>query len=154
MLKDLAKIPKIRSKIYNLIPHDYNELSLTPISKNSNGIFNSELASLVVKNQNQDNCPDVTESSYDQDIAQNIVNRDIVFEGKDRPESELNYSMRNERLNKSLVFIKSVKSFKENTEKKNQNFSYKIDQEELEQIKNLDLRSINEIKKILNRAKT
>ena len=42
-----------------------------------------------INNQNDD-CADVTESSIDQeDVAINVRNRDIKFEGKDRPESEI-----------------------------------------------------------------
>ena len=48
---DLNEIPLIRYKLKKMIPNEDSELTMTPISRNSNGIrfTNSDMASLIAK---------------------------------------------------------------------------------------------------------
>ena len=84
-------------------------------------------------------------------VGDNLKNREINFQGKDRP--DLDMSIRSERLNKSLVFLKN-KNENSRLTSPDLKIKYNINDEELAQIQKLDLKSINEIKKILNKAKT
>ena len=146
MHHNLSKIPKIKLKLEKLL--------MTPQPKNMGGRqLNRYGTSDLVLNkwlQNQEGDIDISEDSVH--INDNLNNREMIFEGKDRPTSEISMSARSERLNKSLVFLKSTNELR--AVRQDNQMKYNINEDEMAQIKQLDLQSINEIKKILNKAKT
>ena len=81
--------------------------------------------------QKQEGDVDISEDS-NHVAAENIRNREIIFEGKDRPDSEISMSVRSERLNKSLVFLKSAKSTSDlRATRSDTRMKYKINEDEL-----------------------
>ena len=115
-----------------LVPYDSID-NLTPIS---NTVKYTQSEGIFFDPNQEDNSPDITESSHDQDVvANNVENRNIVFEGKERPEFDIE-----SRLNKSALFLKSIKS--QTSLKPTRlppNLNFQIDEDEIEQIQNLDL---------------